>query len=48
MLLGRLVVGTWHPRLRLPLPPEGSEDLHLLQIRGPGFQQETRHLSKGL
>lgn len=47
MLLGRLVVLTWHSRLRLPVPPEGSMELCLLQITGIGSQQETRHLSKG-
>lgn len=47
MLLGRLVVLTWHSCLRLPLPPQRSVELRLLPIRGTGSQQESRHLSKG-
>lgn len=47
MLLGRLVVLTWHSCLRLPLPPQRSVELRLLPIRGTGSQQESSHLSKG-
>lgn len=48
MLLGMLVVLTWHSCLRLPLPSEGVYGTSVSFRSGIGSQQETSHLSQGL